>query len=104
MTEADPAFNLARVLDIAKSLKVSREAVANRYVTTHDDTIVIVFSKNDKIRYIAKKDEFPWTLMWKRERLPHTLASASNGLSDITKEETDVWLVRPKTEYLNIQT
>lgn len=98
------APNLEHVVKIAKALEVSREAAANRYVKTHDDPIAIIFSKNNVIRYIAKTDEFPKTFVWNRQPLPRAVKSASAGLSDIFKDDTDVWLNRPKTDFLEVQT
>lgn len=99
-----PTPNLEHVVRIAQDLEVSREAAANHYVKMHDDPIAIVFSKNNEIRYIAKRDEFPKTFVWNKQPLPHSVKSASAGLSDIVEDDTDVWLSHPKTEFLEVQT
>lgn len=96
--------SLEHVLDIAKALDVSKEAAANRYVRLHDHSIAIVFSHNNTIRYIAKTDPFPRTLVWNNYALPREVMNATAGLSDIKDHDTDVWLSAPKTPSLDLQT
>lgn len=36
--------------------------------------------------------------------MPHTVANAGKGLSDVVEAETDVWLNRPEMECLEVQT
>ena len=99
-----PSPDLRHVIKIANDLAVSREAAANRYVETHDDPIAIVFSQTDKIRYIAKGDDFPRILVWNKQKLPQIAQNANSGPSDVFEAETDVWLQSPTTESLEIQT
>lgn len=94
--------NLERVLEIASTLKVSREAAANRYVAMHDDCIAIVFSHNRIVRYISITSSFPRTLLWNGDALPMEAHRTPEGCSDIDDADSDVWL-SPNAGDLSLQ-
>lgn len=98
------APNLERVLEIASALEVSREAAANRYVEMHGDQIAIIFSRNQRVRYITKAKGFPHTVMWKGDPMPLDAQTTPHGCSDVDDGDPDVWLSAPKAQALTLQT
>lgn len=72
---------LTEILDLAMFFKVSKEAAARRYLSYLDDHTAIIFSKDNKIRYIKTTgDEFPRLSVWNKDQLPQGSLSSRSKL------------------------
>jgi hypothetical protein len=91
--------DLGRALALATDFDISKEAAVRRYVALHDETLAVVFSRADSVRYIDRGQEFPALGFWKGDRLP--------ALSDIETEWQELdprdWLKRTARVGLSAQ-
>lgn len=60
---------LAHINEMGKSLRVSKEAIARRYIDLHSDPIEIVFSKNDRLRCILRSKSCPYITLQPKQQL-----------------------------------
>jgi IrrE N-terminal-like domain len=97
--------DLARVTDIARHLDLSREACARRYIELKEEPLALVFSQNGVVRYIDRRDTFPFLGLRRGDAMP-TLASVPAGSTLSDHEEVDPrdWGMRPNGIDLVAQT
>src|SRR3546814_10435661 len=62
--------DLRHVLDLSESLRVSKEAVARRYVDLHVNSLAVMFSKNGIIERVARPKRVPSSKVWNGHPLP----------------------------------
>ncbi|MDE0811278.1 MAG: ImmA/IrrE family metallo-endopeptidase [Alphaproteobacteria bacterium] len=63
------APDLERVVDLSTRFDVSREAAARRYFDLHQESLVVIFSENGRVRYVQKGNGFPSTTVWANDQL-----------------------------------
>ena len=97
--------DLARVSDIARRLDLSREASARRYIELKEVPLALVFSQNGVVRYIDRRDTFPFLGLRNGDAIP-TLAPVPHGstLSDHEEADPRDWGMRPNGPDLVAQT
>ena len=97
--------DLTSVWRLAKTLDLSREASARRYVELHDQPTALVFSVDGVVRYVQRHPDFPSVLYQPGQRLSE-LPSAVDKSRLSAHEEADPrdWLVRPGRDALIVQT
>lgn len=91
---------LTHIVTLADRYQVSREAMARRYAQLIDHACAIVFSKDGRVRYVTRGDEFPFLAISPGSQLPLDSATAAdrslaNGLSSWLEVDESVWLSRP---------
>ena len=64
------APDLDRVIEMATALDISKEASARRYVALHSDKLAVVFSKEGRVRYVCRANDFPWLTARTGDLLP----------------------------------
>jgi len=86
------------LISMATHFDVSFEACVHRYVSLHDEPLVIVFSHEGKVRYHCKNSSFPfWVNPIKGEAIPYdsftkaTLPGKSNSIYN-GSSSSDTWL------------
>jgi hypothetical protein len=91
--------DLMSVCRLAKTLDLSREASARRYVELHDQPTALVFSVDGVVRYVQRHPDFPSVLYQPGQRLSE-LPSAVDKSRLSAHEEADPcdWLVLPGRE------
>lgn len=104
-----PFLKMAPSLDvvfaIAQKLKVSREAVARRFVEKTDAPVAIAFTANERLRYGIRSANFPRLAIRKGD--PLTLFGGTRGNSsqnDFEDAEPSDWLAKPSRHALLGQT
>jgi hypothetical protein len=97
--------DLTSVLRLSKTLDLSREASARRYVELHDQPTALVFSVDGVVRYVQRHPDFPSVLYQPGQRLSE-LPSPVDQSRLSAHEEADPrdWLVRPGRDALIVQT
>jgi Zn-dependent peptidase ImmA (M78 family) len=97
--------DLTSVLRLSKTLDLSREASARRYVQLHDQPTALVFSVDGVVRYVQRNPDFPSVLYQPGQRLSE-LPSPVDESRLSAHEEADPrdWLVRPGRDALIVQT
>ena len=97
--------DLTSVLSLSKTLDLSREASARRYVELHDQPTGLVFSVDGVVRYVQRHPDFPSVLYQPGQRLSE-LPSPVDKSRLSAHEEADPrdWLVRPGRDALIVQT
>jgi IrrE N-terminal-like domain len=97
--------DLTSVLRLSKTLDLSREASARRYVELHDQPTALVFSVDGVVRYVQRHPDFPSVLYQPGQRLSE-LPSPVDKARLSAHEEADPrdWLVRPGRDALIVQT
>jgi hypothetical protein len=97
--------DLMSVCRLAKTLDLSREASARRYVELHDQPTALVFSVDGVVRYVQRHPDFPSVLYQPGQRLSE-LPSAVDKSRLSAHEEADPreWLVLPGRDALIVQT
>jgi len=97
--------DLEVVLSMSNELDISKEAAARRYVSCHDETLAVVFSRDHRFLYCDKSNSFPWTSLRKDVVLPELPVSASvTGLSSVEDAEPGDWIARPDGVHITMQT
>jgi len=93
------------VLRLSKTLDLSREASARRYVELHDQPTALVFSVDGVVRYVQRHPDFPFVSSRPGQRLS-ALASPvdETGLSAHEEADPRDWLTRPGRDALIVQT
>jgi Zn-dependent peptidase ImmA (M78 family) len=97
--------DLTSVLRLSKTLDLSREASARRYVEFHDQPTALVLSVDGVVRYVQRNPDFPSVLYQPGQRLSE-LPSPVDESRLSAQEEADPrdWLVRPGRDALIVQT
>ena len=97
--------DIAKILRIAKSLDLSREASARRYIELHEEPLALVFSKAGVVRYINRNDGFPYIKLRSGDILP-SLPTLLDGTAMTDHEQADPrdWGLRPSRSDLVAQT
>lgn len=92
----DPA-DLEAALRMSDRFKISREAAARRYVALHEECLAVVFSKDDRVRYVEKGDRFPRITVWVGDPLsPFGQAgSCGSDCTDLIEVSAGLWLANP---------
>ncbi|WP_292532158.1 hypothetical protein [Methylocystis sp.] len=97
--------DLAKALQLALALNLSREAAARRYVERHDKPTGLVVSRNGVVPYIERRDDFPFIVCGRDEPIRNLPPpTGDNGLSDHVKADARDFLSRPSRFDLIIQT
>ena len=82
---------------MAEAFQISREAAIRRYVALQGERLAVVFSKDDRVRYVEKSDRFPVTTVWTGDRLvgmlPHR--RSADPLTSLDPADAELWLKRP---------
>lgn len=89
--------DLAYVLELATDYGTSKEATARRYVDLHEDPLAVVFSKEGRIRYSHRGQDFPFLEASPGAQIPSNSYSArgktvSGEASDWEEVDAGVWL------------
>ena len=100
-----PDAELDHALALAKAFEISREAAIRRYVALQGECLAAVFSKDGRVRYVEKAENFPATTMWNGDALGDLLPRHPPGTLT-TLDETMVlrWLRWPNGVTLFAQT
>lgn len=98
------AAELDHALEVAQRFGVSREAAVRRYVSLHSECLAAVFSRDGRIRYIDKADEFPRTLVWTGDPLPASIGLQGTSLTRLYEVNPAAWLARPERHAVFAQT
>lgn len=97
--------DLAKALQLARELNLSREAAARRYVERHDKPTGLVVSRNGVVRYIERRDDFPFIVCGRDEPIRNLPPPTGDyGLSDHVEADARDFLSRPSRFDLIIQT
>src|SRR6202047_4521629 len=97
--------DLTSVLRLSKTLDLSREASARRYVQLHDQPTALVFSVDGVVRYVQRNPDFPSVLYQPGQRLSELLSPVDKSrLSAHEEADPRDWLVRPGRDALIVQT
>lgn len=92
------------VLEIANLLELSREAAARRFVEVNDNPVAIAFSKDGRLRYWARHDEFPPPLVRRNQQMPLLGPGGNSGFIAAGNAEPNEWLKDPTSEQIYVQT
>lgn len=97
--------DLAQVAKIAGQLDLSREASARRYLELRDEPLALVFSREGVVRYIDRKDTFPFVRLNNGDALP-LISGPSDGNAITDHDEADFrdWGMRANDAGLVVQT
>jgi len=90
--------DLGRVTELATDYGTSKEATARRYVDLHEEPLAVVFSKNGRIRYSHRGQDFPFLEGSPGAQLPSDSYSARGKsgpgeVGDWEEVDTGIWLV-----------
>ncbi|PHZ84019.1 ImmA/IrrE family metallo-endopeptidase [Paremcibacter congregatus] len=73
--------DIDHIIRLAELFEISKEAMARRYALTNfNDPTAVIFSKNKKIRYVKKHDDFPWLNVKHASPIPHNTISSKKNL------------------------
>ena len=97
--------DLDKVLKLAETLEISREAAARRYVELHDRPTALVFSAAGVVRYVERHREFPFVSRGRGERLLDLSDPGdAAGVSAYVEVDARDWLIRSSGISLVAQT
>jgi Zn-dependent peptidase ImmA (M78 family) len=97
--------DLAKVIELADDLGLSREAGARRYVELHQGPTALVFSADGVVRYVQRHSDFPFVSCQRGQRLLALPAATDEaGLSAHVEADPRDWLGRPGRDSLVVQT
>jgi hypothetical protein len=97
--------DLAKVIELADDLGLSREAGARRYVELHQGPTALVFSADGVVRYVQRHSDFPFVSCQRGQRLLALPAATDEaGLSAHVEADPRDWLGRPGRDCLVVQT
>jgi hypothetical protein len=100
-----PAAELDHALRMANAFEISREAAIRRYVALQGERLAAVFSKDGRVRYVEKGEDFPATTYWNGDTLGRILPPRPAGsLSSMEEADASSWLKRPDGTTLFAQT
>ncbi|MEO1686837.1 MAG: ImmA/IrrE family metallo-endopeptidase [Pseudomonadota bacterium] len=90
--------DLGRVGELAKTLDISREAAARRYVDLHDELLAVVWSVGGVVRYSVRNERFPWLEISGGNRLSgitpaaRAVAQGRRGVTRMTETSPAAWI------------
>lgn len=97
--------DLAKVIELADTLGLSRAAGARRYVELHQQPTGLVFSVDSVVRYVERHSDFPFVSCRPGQRLPTPPTPTDEaGLSAHVEADQCDWLGRPGCGSLVVQT
>jgi len=97
--------HLGAVVELARSLNVSKEATARRYIELSKEIIAVFFHHNDYLRYPVTVDGFPDLVLRGKDPMPWLPQNPDADF--LTRWQTldpDEWLTNPKGYTLRGQT
>ena len=84
--------DLQAVVQLSRSLGMSKEATARRFVEVFPDAIAVLFHKNDRLRYFTKHDDIPNFKISKGHQMPMLpQITASSLLTEIEPTDPSEW-------------
>lgn len=92
------------MIELAKSLEISKEAAARRYVLLHDFCVAVIYSKDGVFRYCSRQASFPAISLKVGDRMPELPRRASGELSEIEEDWATDWLSSRNGDSLTVQT
>jgi Zn-dependent peptidase ImmA (M78 family) len=95
--------DLEAVLALATDLDISKAAAVRRYVAIHDETLAVVFSRNDLVLYVDRQKEFPSLSIRQGDRLPLVVAEDDAALSWWEEADGRDWLKAGNDHALHAQ-
>lgn len=97
--------DLAAVLAMSDDLDISKQAAARRYVSRHQETLAVVFSRDGYLLYFDRSRHFPWLSLRKNAAMP-TLpqAKSDTGVSEVEEADPDDWIANPDHVVVTVQT
>ena len=97
--------SLSQIVSLADELKMSKEAIARRYVELHDDPIAIVFANNCRCLYSVKSPSSPQLRLRQRQLLPELPAWVrSANLTEFEEADASEWVRGSNDVEVQIQT
>ena len=101
--------DLEHIYQMATQFEVSKEAAARKYIAKQDEPTAIVFSHNNRIRYIKKNDDFPRLSVWGGQSIPSASLSANSTapqgeITDVVEALGHLWLENSRNISLGEQT
>jgi hypothetical protein len=93
--------DIAHVVDLSEEFEVSREAAARRFRDFAHEPVAFVFSKDGRVRYSLRHDDFPRIGPGKGDQVPHVSVTAQFGAgqkktSKMEEVERDTWIADGK--------
>jgi hypothetical protein len=81
-------------------------AIAAGRVTYYEERLAVVFSADDRIRYVEKGEGFPHTCVWSHDVVPALTPRPRDGseLTNLDEVSPEPWLFRPDGVTLFAQT
>ena len=97
--------DLDAVVELARSLQISKEATARRFVDLSPDVIAIVFPKKDHLRYATKGDGFPKPALRGKAPMPWLPQQPNSDLLTSWQAlDPEDWIANPRGYTLRGQT
>ena len=97
--------DLTAVIKMADELVISREASARRYVSCHDETTVVVFSKSGRVNYMDYGGMDQPLCLRRNDEVPYLPPPAMGGpVSKVEEASADDWLASPRSFEVTVQT
>ena len=89
-----PAADIERAMRIARRFEVSGEAALRRYVDLHSETLAVAFSKDGRLRYLHRKDGFPWIRLEKSDPIGETPSPPRDGerITSMDEVDAETWI------------
>ena len=96
---------LGNVLPMVTEFDISKEAAVRRYVELHDDPLTVVFSKDNRVVYCVKGNDFPRLCLNSKDAIPDLLPTHKTGnLTEMEEVDPIEWLAKPQSHCLSVQT
>ena len=102
-------LDLQHIFDMARLFEVSKESAARRYLSFVSEPAAVVFSREGRVRYVKKCDDFPRMSVWNRQPMPKDCYSMTSekdrGLvTEIVEAVGHHWLEESRGVSLGEQT
>lgn len=100
----DRDVDLAKALDLGRTLHLSQEASVRRYIERHHEPLAAIWSTQGCIRYFAANESFPKLARHARDmissatRAHRVIAAAKPGRSEMKETDAAAWLRDPDHE------
>jgi len=90
-------LDLEHIFDMARLFEISKEAAARRYLSFSSEPTAIIFSREGKVRYVKKTNDFPRLSVWDGQPMPKDCYSMTNNkdrgiVTDIIESVGHHWL------------
>ena len=96
---------LARIVAVASRLDLSREASARRHIELREEPLALVFSKDGMVRYVERRDAFPFLDLRKGSAMPSVpLPEPGDPITDHDEADPRNWGMPPNGPNLIVQT